>query len=56
MEPIRFSLCPDCAACPEIEITDDGVRISEDANTVTLPHAEWNELVRLIKRGDVHEI
>lgn len=56
MEPIRFTLCPDCAACPEVEITDDGVRIGEDANIVRLSHTEWNELVALIKRGDLHEI
>jgi hypothetical protein len=56
MEPIKFTLCPDCVACPEIEITGQGVRIGEDASTVRLSHAEWNELVALIKRGDVHEI
>jgi hypothetical protein len=51
MEPIKRSLCPDCAACPEVEITDEGVTIGEDANTVRLSHAEWNELVRLVKSG-----
>ena len=56
MEPIKFSLCPHCTECPEVEITDEGVRIDEDANTVRLSHAEWNELVALIKRGDLHEI
>ena len=56
MEPIKFTLCPACTECPEIEITDRGVTIGEDANTVRLSHAEWNELVALIKRGDVREI
>ena len=56
MEPMKFTLCPACTECPEVEITDDGVTIGEDANTVRLSHAEWNELVALIKRGDVHEI
>ena len=53
MEPIKFTLCPHCMECPEIEITDQGVRIGEDANTVRLSHAEWNELVRLIKTGEL---
>jgi hypothetical protein len=51
MESIKFTLCPDCVACPEVEITDQGVTIGEDANTVRLSHTEWNELVRLIKAG-----
>ena len=56
MEPITFTLCPDCTACPEIKITDQGVTIGEDANTVRLSHAEWNELVGLIKRGELREV
>ena len=56
MEAKKFSLCPLCEACPEVAITDDGVTIGEDANTVRLSHAEWNELVSLIKRGEVGEI
>ena len=56
MEPIKFTLCPLCTECPEVELTDEGVRIGEDANTVRLSHAEWNELVALIKRGDLHEV
>ena len=56
MEPIKFSLCPDCAACPEVEITDEGVTIGERANAVRLSHAEWNELVALIRRGDLREV
>ena len=56
MEPRKFTLCPACAACPEVEITDQGVRIGEDENTVRLSHAEWNELVRLVKAGDLREV
>ncbi len=56
MEPIKFSLCPACIACPEIEVTDEGVKIGEGANSVSLSPAEWNELVALIKRGEVREI
>jgi hypothetical protein len=56
MEPIKATLCPACTACPEVEITDQGVTIGEDTNTVRLSHAEWNELVRLIKRGELTEV
>jgi hypothetical protein len=56
MEPKKFSLCPLCAECPEVVITDEAVTIGEDANTVRLSHAQWNELVSLIKRGEVGEI
>jgi hypothetical protein len=56
MEPKKFTLCPQCTLCPEVIISDEGVTIGEDANTVRLSHAEWNELVRLIKQGELHEI
>jgi hypothetical protein len=53
MEAIKRTLCPDCAACPEVEITEQEVRIGEGANAVRLSHAEWTELVRLIKSGEL---
>ena len=53
METIKLTLCPDCVACPEVEITNRQVTIGEDANMVRLSHAEWNELVRLIKAGEL---
>ena len=56
MKPIKFTLCPLCTECPEVEITDQVVRIGENENTVRLSHAEWNELVRLIKRRDLDEV
>jgi len=56
MESKKVSLCPACTACPEVEITDQGVTIGEDGNTVRLSHAEWNELVRLVKSGELREI
>lgn len=56
MEPKKFGLSQLCEACPEVVITDERVTIGEDTNTVRLPHAEWNELVSLIKRGEVGEI
>ena len=56
MEPKKYSLCPACTACSEVEITEQGVSIGEDANTVRLSHAEWNELVRLVKNGELREV
>ncbi|MGH8257893.1 MAG: hypothetical protein ACRET0_16955 [Steroidobacteraceae bacterium] len=51
MESIAFSLCPACDACPEVIIGDDGVRIGEADNIVRLSHAEWNQLVALVRSG-----
>ena len=56
MEPKKFTLCQACTACPEVEITDQGVAIGEEGNTVRLSHAEWNELVRLVKSGELREV
>ena len=56
MKQVKFTLCPNCTECPEIEINDKGVSIGEDANIVMLSHAEWNELVDLIKRGKLREV
>jgi formate dehydrogenase maturation protein FdhE len=56
MDPVRVTLCPACGGCPTVEITDKGVAIGEDNNTVHLTHAEWNELVARIKRGELCEI
>lgn len=56
MDPIKFNLCPACTECPEVVITDREITIGEDANTVRLPPAAWNELVRLIKDGKLGEV
>jgi len=56
MEPRKFTLCPACTACPEVEITNEGVTIGERKNTVRLPHDEWNQLVWLIKSGELPEL
>jgi hypothetical protein len=53
MERKKFT---SCGACAEVEITDQGVTIGERENTVCLSHAEWNQLVRLIKSGELNEI
>ena len=56
MKAIKITLCPNCSECPEVKITDQGVSIGEDQNTVKLSHAEWNELVRLVKSGELYEV
>ncbi len=53
METIKATLFRYCNECPEVVITDAEVRIGEAANTVRLSHAEWSELVRLIKSGEL---
>ncbi|MGQ0658074.1 MAG: hypothetical protein ACT4NU_08285 [Chromatiales bacterium] len=55
-EPIKVTLCPECGACPAVEIAEQGVTIGEDENTVRLTHAEWNELVDRIRRGELTEV
>lgn len=52
----RFNLCPDCDRCPEVVITDECVCIGEDHNVVRLTHAEWNQLVEAVKRGELDAV
>jgi hypothetical protein len=56
MKPIRVTLCEACDACPAVEINDEGVTIGEKENTVKLTHAEWNDLVARIRRGELSEV
>ena len=49
MKSIKVTLCERCSEFPEVEITDQGVSIG-------LSHAEWNELVRLVKSGELQEV
>jgi hypothetical protein len=56
MERIKVTLCPACTGCPTVEITDEGVTIGEQENTVKLTHAEWNDLVARIRRGELTEV
>ena len=56
MEPIKVTLCPACSGCPSVEITDQGVTIGEDDNTVKLTHGEWNDLVARVRRGELREV
>jgi hypothetical protein len=45
--------CGVCGACPAVEVTADEVAIGEDANTVRLTHAQWNDLVWRIENGEL---
>jgi hypothetical protein len=56
METIKVTLCPECEGCPAVEITDQAVTIGENENTVRLTHAEWNDLVTLIRRGELGKV
>ena len=56
METIKVTLCPACGACPAVEITDQGVTIGEHENTVKLTHAEWNDLVARVLRGELRRV
>lgn len=56
MQPITVSLCPECDACPEVVIEANRVRIGEADNIVRLSHAEWNQLVKLVRSGKLPAI
>ena len=56
MEAIKVTLCPACSGCPAVEITETGVTIGENGNTVRLTHAEWNDLVARIRREELSEV
>lgn len=56
MEPITFSLCPECDACPEVILAAESVQIGEADNMVRLSHAEWNQLVALVRSGKLPAI
>jgi len=54
MELIKFTLCPLCTECPEVEITDEGGQDRRGRKTPSdflTPNG-----MALIKRGDLHEV
>ena len=53
MDAIKVTLCPACGACPAVVITDEGVTINEDENTLRLTHEQWNDLVARIRSGEL---
>ena len=56
-ESLRIVLnCGVCGACPAVNISADGVSIGEDDNTVRLTHAQWNDLVYRIRKGELSSV
>ena len=52
----KVSLCPECTACPEVEVLHEegrpvAVRIGEGNEQVTPPKDAWNTFVRYIQEG-----
>ncbi len=47
---------PRLRCVPIREIEDSGVRIGEDRNIVTLTHAQWNDLVRRVRGGELKPV
>ena len=56
MEKIIVMLCANCSECPSVEISDEGVIIGEDQDTVRLSHAEWNDLIARIRSDELKEV
>ena len=56
MDEIRYSLCPNCDACPEVVIAEGSVVIGEAGNQVRLSSDEWNVLVEAVKTGTLSPI
>jgi hypothetical protein len=48
--------CGECAACPAVEISPEGVVIGEDDNVVRLTHAQWNDLVQRVLAGELGRV
>ena len=51
MSTTRYSLCPNCDACPEVVIGEESVLIGEEGNQVSLTPVEWDVLVTAEKEG-----
>lgn len=56
MNELRYSLCPNCDACPEVVVADGAVVIGEEDNQVRLSGEEWNVLVAGIRSGTLRAI
>lgn len=48
--------CGVCDACPAVEISAEGVVIGEDDNVVRLTPAQWNDLVKRIRSGELAQL
>jgi hypothetical protein len=57
MQPNRtVTLCPECGACPEINLYDSEVTIGEEGNMVKLKTDEWNAIVDKILGGEIGKV
>lgn len=57
----KVSLCPECSACPEVEVLQQEdrtlvVRIGEGDERTTLSRAAWNTLIRYVREGILREV
>ncbi|HEV8663761.1 MAG TPA: hypothetical protein VGT06_11585 [Candidatus Methylomirabilis sp.] len=57
----KVSLCPECGACPEVEVLQhEGgtatVRIGEGDEKIALSRSAWNTLVRYVREGVLGEL
>lgn len=57
----KVSLCPECGACPEIEVlqhegSTPTVRIGEGNEKIALSRSAWNTLVRYVREGVLGEL
>lgn len=57
----KVSLCPECSACPEVEVLQQedrtlAVRIGEGDERATLSRAAWNTLIRYVREGVLREV
>jgi hypothetical protein len=48
--------CGLCGACPAVEVNAENVTIGEDKNMVRLTHAQWNDLVSRIQKGELTRV
>ena len=57
----KVSLCPECGACPEVEVLQHEdrtptVRIGEGDEKIALSRSAWNTLVRYVREGVLGEL
>jgi len=57
----KVSLCPECGACPEVEVLQHEdrtatVRIGEGNEKIVLSRSAWNSLVRYVREGVLGEL
>jgi len=56
MSVIRYSLCPNCDACPEVVVTENEVTIGEEGNQVHLSPDQWNIIVAGVESGAIGRV